>query len=216
MKMNNPTYLAYLAGPITGLSYGECTDWREWMHNNLPDNIIGLSPLRAKDYLKGEKTIAMEYASHVLSCERGISTRDYNDVKRCDVLVVNFLGAKTVSIGTCMEIAWAKAMQKPIVAIIEKEGNIHDHPMIRDSIGFRVETLEQASWVTQAILNHEIVKSEEITSEKLMSEAEILANWLCGTPHPDSRTGRKCELEAGHGGSHKATSPWFPNQPFCW
>jgi hypothetical protein len=34
-------------------------------------------------------------------------TRDRFDATRCDVLLVNLLGAERVSIGTMMEVAWA-------------------------------------------------------------------------------------------------------------
>ncbi len=62
------------------------------------------------------------------------------------------LSAQKVSIGTVMEIAWAKAFQIPVIVIMEKEGNLHDHPMIRDCIGFRVETLLEAIWLTKVLL----------------------------------------------------------------
>lgn len=115
--------------------------------------MIGLSPLRGKYYLAGEKSIASDYADSVLSCERGITTRDYNDVKRCDLIVVNFLGVKEkVSIGTVMEIAWAKAFQIPVILIIESSGNIHDHGMIRDCTGFRVDSVEAALDLSKVIL----------------------------------------------------------------
>lgn len=142
----------YLAGPITGLSFDNCINWREWFIRGLPSQIVGLSPLRGKDYLEGEEEVKHQYADWVLSTERGLTTRDYNDVKRSELIVANLFGAKTVSIGTVMEIAWARAMQKPVILIMEKEGNLHDHPMIRDSVGYRVETLDEALWLTKVIL----------------------------------------------------------------
>ena len=45
--------LVYLAGPITGLTFDGCTDWREYAKKSLAEaGIDGLSPMRAKDYLK--------------------------------------------------------------------------------------------------------------------------------------------------------------------
>lgn len=145
-------FIAYLAGPITGLSFNDCVNWREYFINRLPPEIIGLSPLRGKDYLEHEQEIQSDYAHVVLSSERGITTRDYNDVKRSDVVIVNLLGANKVSIGTVMEIAWARAFQIPVILVIEKENNVHDHPMIRDSVGFRVDNLDEALWLTKVIL----------------------------------------------------------------
>ena len=69
------------------------------------------------------------------------ATRDRFDATRCDLLFVNLLGAKETSIGTVMEIAWADLLRKPIVLAIEPEGNIHDHGMIKEAIGFRVPSL---------------------------------------------------------------------------
>ena len=70
--------------------------------------------------------------------------RDYNDVKRCDALLVNLLGLTKPSLGTTMELAWAYMLQKPAVVVMEKEGNPHDnHPMLMQAMPFRVETLEE-------------------------------------------------------------------------
>lgn len=142
----------YLAGPISGLSYGDCTDWREYVSRCLFKDMDCLSPMRAKEYLSHENVIADSYQFKSLSCDRGITTRDYNDVKRCDLVFVNFLGATKPSLGTCMEIAWAKAFQIPVVVAMEKTGNPHDHCMIRECVGFRVETVEEAIHITRATL----------------------------------------------------------------
>lgn len=146
------TYIAYLAGPITGVSYGESVDWREWFIKNLPPEIQGMSPMRGKAYLQMEREIKCSYPNEVMSCDRGIMTRDYNDCQRADVLVVNLLGATKVSIGTVMEIAWAYTERIPVILVIEPTGNPHDHSMIREAVGFRVSTLDEALTVTKAVL----------------------------------------------------------------
>lgn len=46
-------YLLYLAGPITGLTYAECTDWRDWVRAQLPPDIVGLSPMRGRGVITG-------------------------------------------------------------------------------------------------------------------------------------------------------------------
>ena len=72
-------------------------------------------------------------------------TRDFNDVKRCDAILVNLLGAKSASLGTVMELGWAYALQKPVVVAIEPIGNPHDrHPMIEETIRFRAPDLDAA------------------------------------------------------------------------
>lgn len=145
-------YLAYLAGPITGCSFEGATDWRDEMIKLLPNEIVGMSPMRGKHYLSEIKKIGDSYEDSVLSCTRGIMTRDFNDCRRCDVLIVNLLGAEKVSIGTVMEVAWAKVFNVPVIMVIEKDGNPHDHAMIRECIGFRVDTLKEAAHVATVLL----------------------------------------------------------------
>lgn len=151
----------YLAGPITGLSYGDSTDWRHEVSRQLAlFGIVGISPLRAKDYLAEEQKIAHSYdnahdlhpLATVLSGARGITTRDRWDCHRCDVVFLNLLGATKVSIGTMMELAWADASRIPTVVAIEPEGNPHDHPMVNECTGFRVSSIEDALSVIRALL----------------------------------------------------------------
>lgn len=148
--------LVYLAGPITGLSYNGCTEWRQSAIEKLAQHgITGLSPMRAKEYLSHLEKISgtgKEYAHMgVFSTPKGIVTRDYYDCTRCDVLLVNLLGAKIVSIGTMAEIAWAWAKRTPIVLVMEAEGNPHEHMFVTEMAGFRVATLDEALDVVVAI-----------------------------------------------------------------
>lgn len=144
----------YLAGPISGLSYGGCTDWREYAKSELAkEGIIGVSPMRAKEYLAEEMNIKDSYNT-VLSCGKGITTRDRFDTKNCNLVLANLLGAKKVSIGTVLEFGWADAYRNPIIAVMEKSGNPHDHAMIKELIGFRVETLDEGIHIAEAILSY--------------------------------------------------------------
>lgn len=147
-------YIAYLAGPITGCSYNGATDWRDIARERLATvGIQGMSPMRGKDYLLQETRIGDAYEESVLSCQRGIMSRDFNDCKRADVLIVNFLGAERASLGTAMEVAWAYQNHTPVIAVMEPRGNIHDHAMIREAINFRVASLEEAYAVADTLLN---------------------------------------------------------------
>lgn len=148
------TFLVYAAGPITGASYTAATEWRNRLATELnrEASIHVLSPMRAKKHLEGEVSLKQTYDDHPLSCARGIMTRDSNDCRRSDLIVVHLLGATRVSIGTVMEIAWAHAYRIPLVLIMEPKGNIHDHPMIREAAGYIVSTLEEAVAVIKAVL----------------------------------------------------------------
>lgn len=147
----------YLAGPITGLMFAECVDWRNAVIKELAaEGITGLSPMRGKEYLEqigeplgpdGDKYKILS----PLSTNRGIMTRDRWDATRCDVLLVNFIGATKVSIGTVMEIAWADAHRVPVVCAME-EGNPHEHGMVLEALGFRTSSLEAAVNLVKAIL----------------------------------------------------------------
>ena len=143
----------YLAGPITGQSYDGATGWREDATRRFGERgIVGLSPMRGKRYLKGVPHIGDSYEETILSGAKGITACDRWDCMRCDVLLVNFIGAERVSIGTCMEIAWADAYRKPIVVAMEKN-DWHDHAMIREVTGFLCPSLEAALTTVEAILN---------------------------------------------------------------
>jgi nucleoside 2-deoxyribosyltransferase len=151
----------YLAGPISGCTWGEATDWREEVRNQLlRSGIKAVSPLRAKVYLRECGPIKDHYtdddidvdAFTNMSTPRGITTRDRFDCLNTNVLFVNLLGAERVSIGTCMEIAWADANRIPSVIVMEPEDNLHDHAMINECTGFRVSTIREGIEIVKAIL----------------------------------------------------------------
>lgn len=146
-------YTVYLAGPITGCTYGECVDWRRDFADSMPEVVECLSPMRGKGYLKDELAIQDSYPDTSMSTDKAITARDFFDCCRADVIVANFLGATRASIGTAMEVAWGFAKHTPIVCIMEKTGNIHDHGMIREAIDFRVDTIAEAKMIVQAILD---------------------------------------------------------------
>jgi nucleoside 2-deoxyribosyltransferase len=150
--------LVYLAGPISGLNFEGATDWRQHAKAELGQfGIKALSPLREQEHLKevGVFTDAAKETARFkspMSMPKGLTVRDRWDATRCDVLLVNLLGATKVSIGTVMEIAWADLSGIPIVCAIEETGNPHEHAMLNDRIGFRVPTLWDAIDVTRQLL----------------------------------------------------------------
>lgn len=143
----------YLAGPITGEAFGTVNDWRKDAVKFLSlHGIEGLSPLRAKDYLLGETSILDSYeGSHVLSSQKGLTTRDRWDCQRADVVLFNFIGANRVSIGTCIELGWADSARRPMVTAMEP-GSLHDHAMVREMSGYIVPSVEDALAVVVALL----------------------------------------------------------------
>jgi len=143
-------HLVYLAGGIAGLVGDDAMNWRLLARSRLAAHgIEAVDPLRAKEALSGMARISTDFHDYEnkgpFFTSRGIMTRDFNDVKRCDALLVNMLGLEKPSLGTIMELAWAYALQIPAVVAIEATGNVHDnHPMLHEAMPFRVETLDEA------------------------------------------------------------------------
>lgn len=166
-------YLIYLAGPIAGLSWEAATKWRKDLIEKFKDastgriNYIALSPLRGKEYLENETDIKNSY--HRMLTPKATTERNLNDIRRSDLIIVNFIGAEKVSIETVLEIGAAKALNIPIILVIEdpKEitidsdtisltngdtsvkylstwKNIHDHSMIRESSSLITSHIDDA------------------------------------------------------------------------
>lgn len=113
--------------------------------------------MRAKQYLKAETDVDGNklkdaYADYPLSTMKAITTRDRADCMGSSLVIMNLLGAKTVSIGSVLEVAWADAARVPVILVMEKTGNLHEHGMIREMCGFQVESLDEAIDVAKAIL----------------------------------------------------------------
>jgi nucleoside 2-deoxyribosyltransferase len=146
----------YLAGPIKGLNYDEAVTWRETAKKQLKEaGIDAFSPMRAKNYLKNDKNIDSSdsnYSMYPLSVPPAVVCRDMNDCTKRDALIVYLKGAKAVSIGTVCEIAWAAQARIPIVLVMEKEGNPHEHMFVRQLCNFQVESLDEAIFCIKAIL----------------------------------------------------------------
>lgn len=144
----------YLAGPICGRTYQENCEWREHVARRLPPSIIVASPMRHKEYLRGVGVMTAndDANGRAYSSDSGIMGQDRFDVMNCAVLLANFLGTDVVSKGTVMEVAWADAFRKPIVLCME-DGNIHDHPMIRQASHFITPSLDDAIDIVWNVLS---------------------------------------------------------------
>lgn len=173
-------YLIYLAGPITGLSWPEATEWRVDLINRFNNaskdgkNYMALSPLRGKEFLKNETDIKDEYTDNKMANSRFISTRDFNDVRRSDLIIVNFLNAKKVSIGTVLEIGAAIILNKPIIIIMEDKIKIPTLPAATES-GF-VQVVQE---YTSNIHNHSMIRETTIIVNDL-DEAFHMALQILG------------------------------------
>ena len=142
----------YLAGPISGQTYDGATAWRDAATEFLREHgVEALSPMRDKEWLSKVALIDGAYGTDPLTTAKGITTRDRWDCQRADVVLMNLLGAERVSIGSMIEIGWADAARRPIVLVL-KRGSVHDHPMVTETAGFVVPTLQEALYVVTSLL----------------------------------------------------------------
>lgn len=158
----------YLAGPITGLSYKDARGgWRQEFASLMPEHIKCLSPMRGKDALSNETILRgdpnMCYTDPMASVS-AILMRDFNDVKNCDVMVACFLGATSISIGTCVEFGFAHALRKPVILVMEHprleippedvslRTNPHEHAFLHQIAGVRVSDLADAARIVSSLL----------------------------------------------------------------
>src|SRR5690242_17439401 len=104
-----PTVL--LCGPITGISPAKAGEWRRKVARALDGDAHVIDPTR--DVIETRRRSACSAgqpstAERLLHGKRTVA-RDQFDVRRADLVLACFLGAKSVSIGAVGEIFWANA-----------------------------------------------------------------------------------------------------------
>jgi hypothetical protein len=135
----HPTYTLFLCGPITGLAPDRAASWRQYVIDQLPSYIVPFDPTRenASYGVSSASPATRTLTSERLRHGKGVVTRDRFEAQRCYVLLANFLGAKTASIGSVGEIFWADAARKPIIIVREKDtDNPHNHDMLNEIAGW--------------------------------------------------------------------------------
>lgn len=143
----------YLAGPIAHLSYEDATSWRRDAASFLKSHgITALSPMRAKEFLGETDVIGVGQFAEPLADDAGIVARDRMDVMASDLILVNFLNAPKVSVGTAAEFGWADAYRKPIVTVMPDTGSPYEHPFIRQLTSFRLNNMRDALELVVAVL----------------------------------------------------------------
>lgn len=138
----------YLAGSIKGLN------WCNYVNNELlKHNIRCYNPLRGKEFLsKSKKKLsAFVESDNKFTSPKSIILRDSYGVLHTDLLFVNLLNVKEVSIRTMFEIAWAYWLHKPIIIVME-EDNIHYHPFVSQCALFINDDIDEAIDFTRLVL----------------------------------------------------------------
>ncbi len=149
--------VVYLAGPILGKTYIECRfGWRQDVAMKLLPGIQVLSPMRHEGHLAehvGEINDAMiDKASHFFAGSKVIFAKDLLDIRHCDIVLANFLGATRPSLGTVSEIGMAYVMNKTIITVMEDD-NIHRHPFVLEPSALVLDNLDNAIHAINSLLS---------------------------------------------------------------
>jgi nucleoside 2-deoxyribosyltransferase len=146
----------YLCGPITGLTYDEATLQRNELVLRFQDlGISALSPMRGKIFeLQGRAEVFKSKGyTEIMATDKAIVGRDRNDVKSSDAILADLRGAKKASIGSMVEFGWADAYRIPIITVMEKDGNPHDHAFVQQLSTYVVSDMEEAIVLATILLN---------------------------------------------------------------
>lgn len=144
----------YLAGPISVADYAGATGWYEEASLMLDSRFELLRPMRGKEFLEGRAGKIGHHAHpHVLATNQAILGRDFDDLRRSDVVLMNLTGSPDdKSIGCSMEAAWCFALRK-ILILIAPQGNAHEgHVMLEGAATYRCQTLEGGCEVANSLL----------------------------------------------------------------
>ena len=147
----SPSRLVYLSGPILGCTYDDARfGWRKEVADKMAPGIQVLSPMRQEGHLAeqwGKKAITdcvTTEQSHFMARPKSIYSKDLLDVKMCDIMLLNLMGATVVSRGSLVELGWASAFGKHVITCMEDTGNCHDHPFIREASAMVLNNIDDA------------------------------------------------------------------------
>lgn len=145
--------LVYTAGHIRGLHYDMATGWLDELRDGVADNVEFISPMRTKEFLKGQ-VISGTYEDDLMANKRAVIARDKWDVRRCDVVLANLdLAPDKVSIGTICEITLAYELRKPVIIIMsDPENNVNNHPFVTHEASWIVKSIDDAIYVLNALV----------------------------------------------------------------
>ncbi len=150
----------YLSGPILGFTYEEARHgWRQYVQENVASGIRVLSPMRHEGHMSEHvgplDDAAFDMADSFFTGDKFIVAKDLLDIRRCDVVLVNFLNVGPggrPSLGTVSEMGMAYALNKPIVTVMEAD-NIHRHPFVTETSAVVLDNLDDAIFAINGLLS---------------------------------------------------------------
>ena len=124
----------YTAGPMAGLNVEQVQEryFSQVKHLRKMGYEV-FCPMTGKHFLKADYNfVGKGCGTNPLTTNHAIKERDRWMVGQVDVVLVDFTqGKDKVSIGSCMELAWADELKKHTVVVMD-EDNIHQHSFIID------------------------------------------------------------------------------------
>jgi len=145
--MSKPTI--YLAGPMTGLTWEQATQWREKAALILTPSWRVVTPVKGQlqsaqsDVITASTMDDTQEHLPLAHTATGITAQDEFYVRQSDWVLANFTGSTRVSQGTVWELGFAWGLGKQIISVIPK-GDVHDHPFIRRRSHVFVQELDEA------------------------------------------------------------------------
>ena len=131
----------YLAHPISGQSGDQVFAYYDKAKEDLKGMYEILQPMAGKRYMRNDpKFRAVDYKNSV-STNHAIKERDKWMVTQSDIVFVDFTGAERVSIGCCMELAWADLLGKHTIVVIDE---IHNHGFVKDCADIEFSSYQEA------------------------------------------------------------------------
>ena len=100
--------------------------------------------------------------SSALNTQNAVIGRDRFDCCNSDLIFINLLAAKRVSIGTTVELAWADAQRVPVIVRMEATGNPHDSVHVRGLATYLVNSLDEGIAVARCFFNAPVKQTEMV------------------------------------------------------
>jgi nucleoside 2-deoxyribosyltransferase len=120
--------IVYLAGPVLGQTAVQAMMWREHCADIFDDcGIRAISPVRAERPVNSLRFTAGDDKWRGVAA---LGAKCWFDVKRADAVLAYLPDSDDLSIGTVIEIGWAKALEKPVVLVTNDEV-LKAHPILR-------------------------------------------------------------------------------------
>lgn len=91
--------------------------------------------------------------SSPFNTKNAIIGRDSWDCTKSDLIFMNLLSAKKVSIGTMTELGWGDAARIPIIVVMEASGNPHDSIYLRELSTYLVHDLDSGIAIARCFFN---------------------------------------------------------------